>query len=110
MDSHEEIGDTDVRERMYEAVFHGFILQTHGYDLPTEFGMFDAKGNAKVRKALGDFIDTAKVEAQKLGLTSEEQRFSSFQNPDATGRDDLTYDEFFGHAESFEHLKEAMKK
>ena len=31
-EEHEEVTDTDVRDQMYEAVYHGFILQVpvHG--------------------------------------------------------------------------------
>ena len=109
MESHEELGDTDVRERMYEAVFHGFIVQTNGYVLPEEFGMFEPGGNHKVKKALQEFIESARKETVGK-LATPHERLSAFQDPEVTGRDDLTYDEFFGHAEALENLAKMFEK
>ena len=110
MDKHEEIGDTDVREQMYEAVYHGFIKQAPNYELPNEFGMFKPDGNERVRKALKEFIEAGKAEAIKMELDTPEARFAAFQNPNATGRDDITYDEYFGHADDLSRLAKMCER
>src|SRR5438552_2178029 len=48
----EEVGDTAVREAMYDAVHKSFIAPQAGYELPAEFGMFSPTANKKVRAAL----------------------------------------------------------
>jgi hypothetical protein len=103
---HEEVTDTDVREQMYEAVFHGFIVQTPGYTLPQSFGMFEPAGNAMVRAAFAEFIPAA----NQSGLASPEQRFAAFQDSSVLSRQGNAYDEFFGHAESFQKLCASMSR
>jgi hypothetical protein len=103
---HEEVGDTDVREQMYEAVYHGFIVQTPGYTLPAEFGMFEPAGDASVRAALAEFIPTARA----LGISTPEQRFAAFQDDSVRSDAGSQYDEYFGHSDDFESLSAAMSR
>jgi len=55
-EEHEEVGDTDVREQMYEAVSKSFVVPQAGYVLPADFGMFSDDGNKKVQSALRKFV------------------------------------------------------
>ena len=55
-EAHGEVSDTDVRERMDDAVHHGFLIPTHGYRLPDEFAMFTPEGNRVVKDALAWFL------------------------------------------------------
>ena len=49
---HEELGDSDVRDQMSEAVYRSFIQPQRDYSLPEKFGMFSDKGNDLVHAAL----------------------------------------------------------
>lgn len=99
-DEYEELGDTAVREQMREAIEKSLLAPVTGYVLPDEFGMFEPKGNAKVKAALAKFIEAAKVEA--AGLVTREDRLRAFQDLDVESRDGNTYDEYFGHDDSLE--------
>jgi hypothetical protein len=55
-EEHEEVGNTAVREQMYEAVHKAFIVPPTGYSLPAKFGMFSDAGDKKVRAALQKFL------------------------------------------------------
>ena len=91
----EEVGDTAVREKMREAIENALLAPTPGYILPDEFGMFEPKGDRKVKAALTKFIEAAKVES--AGLTSREERLRAFQDLEVESREGSNYDEFFGH-------------
>ena len=49
---HEELYDTECRERMSEAVMNGFVRGASNYAMPDEFGLFSAEANLAVRQAL----------------------------------------------------------
>jgi hypothetical protein len=96
----EEVGDTQVRELMREAIEKALLAPATGYVLPDEFGMFEPQGDAKVKAALAEFIEAAKVES--AGLTTREDRLRAFQDIDVESRDGNTYDEYFGYDDSLE--------
>jgi hypothetical protein len=98
----EELGDTAVRERMREAVEKAVLTPVAGYVLPDEFGMFEPKGDAKVKAALARFIEAAKVEVESAGLTTREDRLRAFQDLDVESREGNSYDEYFGYDDSLE--------
>ena len=104
-----EVTDTDVRERMYQAVYHGFIIQTADYALPSEFGMFQPAGNSAVRAALADFLPAARTVAHDTGLSAPQQRFEAFQDGSVLSTVGNPYDEYFGHADSLEQLSAATE-
>lgn len=105
---HCEVEDTDVREQMYAAVFHGFIEQTPGFALPEFFGMFEDEGNERVKGALARFLEDAVVEAKKLGLISPAQRFRAFEDGSITSDSGQPFDDFFGSAASYDGAKAAF--
>jgi hypothetical protein len=92
----EEISDTDVRERMWEAVEKAFINPRRGYVLPKEFGMFTQRGNARVREALRLFIQRASLWAGRNRVSSPKARLAAFQDPEVASRKGSHYDDFFG--------------
>jgi hypothetical protein len=98
-EEHEEVGDTDVREQMYDAVHKGFILPQAGYSLPPKFGMFTDDGDKLVRLALQKFLAHPDVMALSKSLPTPEERLAAFQDPDVTSTEANTYDEYFGHSE-----------
>ena len=101
---HEEVGDTDVREQMSEAVYHAFIVQTSGYTLPTKFGMFESAGDGAARAALSEFMPAA----CGAGLSTPQDRFAAFQDGSVLSDAGNSYDEYFGHSDSFDELSAAM--
>ena len=103
---YEEISDTDVREQMAEAIYHGFIVQTPGYTLPAEFGMFQPAGDTAVRAALAEFLPAA----CRAGIPTPQQRFAAFQDASVLSDAGNPYDEYFGHSDSFDELSAAMSK
>lgn len=103
---HEEVGDTDVREQMFEAIYRGFIAESPGYTLPARFGMFERPGDAAVRAALSEFISTACA----AGISTPEQRFAAFQDDSVRSDAGNAYDEYFGHADNFDGLSAAMSQ
>jgi hypothetical protein len=98
----EEVADTDVRERMRDAIEKSLLAPVPGYQLPDEFGMFEPKGNAKIRAALANFIESAKGEADAAGVRSRADRLRAFQDVDVVSREGNTYDEYFGYDDSLE--------
>src|SRR3982751_1746451 len=90
-EEHGEVTDTDVREQMYEAVYHGFIVQTPGYTLPGKFGLFEEDGNAAIRAALSEFMPAASA----AGIASPADRFAGFQDGSVLSDAGNPYDEYF---------------
>jgi len=92
----EEIFDTDVRERMWDAVDKGFINTKRGYALPNKFGMFSDQGNARVKEALRRFIERATTWARSHRVTSSRARLAAFQDSNVVSQGGRRYDDFFG--------------
>ena len=58
---HEEIFDTDVRERLWTFLEARFIQHNKKASIPTEFGMFTPEGNELIRDAFAcntEHLDT----------------------------------------------------
>jgi hypothetical protein len=107
-EEHGEVTDTDVREQMYAAVHHGFIMQTPGYRVPKSYGLFEPEGDAAIQSALSNFIEAASFAAEREGLKTPQLRFDAFQDGSVLSDGGYPYDEYFGHAESFEKLVQMM--
>lgn len=98
-ENHPEVHDSEVRERMDDAVHNGFLIPTPGYRLPDTFAMFSTEGDLAVKEALAEFIDAAKNAAEAEGLDTFHKRLDSFQNLDVTvGPQRMCYNDFFGWA------------
>ncbi len=95
---HEEVGDSDVGDRMYAAIYRSFIQPQPGYALPAKFGMFSDKGNDLVRAALHEFLAHPDVLAASGALKSSEDRFSAFQDGDVQTPKGTTFHEYFGYS------------
>jgi hypothetical protein len=103
---HEEIHDAEVRELLYEAIYHGFIVRTPDYSLPNTFGMFERTGNTSVRSALSKFVQ----QALELDLGAPADRFAAFQDASVTSKAGTSYDDYFGNVESFAELVRVMSE
>ncbi len=97
-EKHEELGDTDVREQMYRAIYRGFIQPQPGYSLPRKFGMFSDQGNDLLRAALHGFLAHAEILAAARTLKTPEDRFAALQDGTVKTREGTTYFEYFGYA------------
>jgi hypothetical protein len=95
---HEEIGDSDVRDQMYAAIYRSFIQPQPGYTLPATFGMFSDEGNDLVRAALQKFLTRPEVLAASRALKSPEERFAAFQDDDVETSEKTTCFEYFGYS------------
>ena len=95
--SHEEVYDSDCRERMGDAVFYFFIAPSPSYELPRDFGLCSDDANQQVRAALSRYVESARELAARLGLADFHARLAAFQNSDVrTSRGREQFDAFFG--------------
>ena len=99
-ETHEEVGDTAVREAMYDAIHKSFIKPVKGYTLPDEFEMFSPEGNKKVRAALAKYLAHPDVAAAAKKLKTPKERLDAFQDADVESAEGNSYDEYFGYADS----------
>ena len=97
-EEHQEVGDTDVKQRMYDAVHDGFIVPLPGYTLPEEFGMFSEEGEQLVRAALQSFLAHPEVSEAATLLKTPKARLAAFQDNSIKSSGGMYYDEFFGYA------------
>jgi hypothetical protein len=95
---HQELGDTDVRDQMYRAIYRSFIQPQRDYSLPKKFGMFSDGGNDLVRAALQSFLTHPEVLAASRALKSPEDRFAAFQDGDVRTTEGTSYFEYFGYS------------
>jgi hypothetical protein len=95
--AHGEVTDTEVRERLDDAVHHGFLIPTPGYQLPDAFAMCSTEGDKAVKDVLAWFIPAATSAAAAEGLDNFHKRLAGFQNLDVTiGPQRVCYNDFFG--------------
>ena len=106
-ESSEEVKyDVDSTLRLYEVIFHAFIMRTPGYHLPMTGFWIDC--DAEVREALVDFIADAGLAAEREGLHSPEQRFVAFQDDSVLSDSGNDYCRYFGRAPSFQRLCDVL--
>ena len=92
---HEEIFDTDVRERLGDAIERSLITPSGPIAVPADMGMFSDEGNAAVRSALMDYLAEAAPLADALAL-DESARRAAVWDEGATSTSGLSVDEFLG--------------
>ena len=97
-DKHAELYDTEVRERLAEALSHAFVWGHPFESEPREYGMFSRTGNAAVSRAVGTFVGAAlkaaELEAVKVGV----QRHRALQDETIKTKSEQTYDCFLGYS------------
>jgi hypothetical protein len=92
---HSGLTDTEVAEKLTEAVYQGFLKPAPGYQLPDHFGMTSAAADQRVKEALGEFLARARPLAEEQGMTFH-QRLAAFQNLGVTvGPQRLDYNDYF---------------
>lgn len=104
-EKHEEVGDTDVREKMYEAVLMGFIKPRSGYKLPRRFGMFSDRGDDLVHAAIQKFLSHPEVVVARKSLKTPEARLNAFQDNDVESPEGTACFEYFGYRNKLDGAK-----
>lgn len=77
-EQHGEVCDTAVREELFIAIHHSFIVPKPAYSLPKDLAMFSAAGNKKVRSVLQKFLQHPDVVSAKTELDTPEARQEAF--------------------------------
>jgi len=96
-EEHEELFDSECRERMSRAVHEGFLKNRHEAELASDFGLYTDKGNQAVRAALSLYIAEANAKAAQLGINGFQARLPAFQNEFVKSDNQGNfYDDFFG--------------
>jgi hypothetical protein len=92
---HEEVYDTDVRERLAAVIEQRLIVKSSEVDVPDELGMFSPEGNQLVRAALVTYLDEAAPRADALNL-DEAARRAAVWDGEAVSTNGMPVDEFLG--------------
>jgi hypothetical protein len=100
-DQHDELGDSDVRNRLSLAIHKHFVHQQPG-QLPEKFGMFTDAGEKLVRAAVQKFLAHPEILTASKSLKTPEARLLAFQDDDVKSAEGNNYSEYFGsgHSES----------
>jgi hypothetical protein len=92
---HEEIFDTDVRERVGDVIERSLVTQIDTVSVPADLGMFSDDGNEQLRSVLERYLTDATQIAGALGL-DESARRSAVWDEEAASTSGLSVDEFLG--------------
>lgn len=96
-ESHGELCDTEVRERLDAVIHDGFLNPKPGYCLPVDFAMKSTEGNRLVSESLASFITAASAAAEAEDLGTFHERLDAFQDLDVqVGPKGFCYNDFFG--------------
>jgi len=95
--SYEELGDTDVRLQMFNAILKAFIRPVKNYKLPSTYGMFSEEGNELIKEAIHNFVMHPEVTQACKKLKTPEARLNAFQDRNARSTKGHCYSEYFGH-------------
>ncbi len=96
---YEELFDSEVRQTMSKAIMNGFVRARNDCVIPSEFGMFTAKGNEAVKIAIVTFVEMATRKAEEMGLATFHGRLSALQDDSVHSVNGNDYDEFLGHSQ-----------
>ena len=91
---HEELYDTDVRERIGAALEQQLIAGSQG-EVSESFGMFSSEGDRLVRDAVASYLGEARPIADALNL-GEAARRAAVWDAEAASSEGTPVDEFLG--------------
>jgi hypothetical protein len=94
---HEEIFDTEVRERMGIAVVDGFVRGRGPQVVPIDLGMASDAANGLVHSAIVRFVNDANNLVESVGKAAFFDRLAALQNRAVSTDNGNDYEEFFGH-------------
>ena len=92
---HEEVYDTDVRERLAEVIDRLLVTPSPAATVPAELGMFSPEGNELVREAVTTYLAEAAPRADALKLDQAARRAAVWDGEAASSRG-TPVDEFLG--------------
>jgi hypothetical protein len=94
---HEELLDTDVRERLWEAIERRYVKLDSSYEIPEDLGMLSEAGNRKLGAALKQHLGNLVAIAEAFRLDTEAKRLRTLLNPNVKSEPGgHTYDYFIG--------------
>jgi hypothetical protein len=96
--AHEELFDTDVRERLAATIEQVFVLRQGPLAVPIDLGMFSTDANEALSSATAAYLATAAIRARALGL-DEAARRAAVWDAEATSSAGTPVDEFLGWPE-----------
>lgn len=94
-----ELGDTAVREAMFEAVYQGFVVGKPGFKLPDEYcsnRSEDDESDAEIKKVLQRFLKHPELSAARKTLKTKKERLAAFQDDSVVSDGGSYYDDYFG--------------
>lgn len=95
-EEHEELYDSETRERMGDAVHYGFLLARGVEATPTDLGMLTDDANRAIRAVIVEYVRDANAVAEPLNMSFHD-RLNAFQNNDVVvGKERQHYSDFFG--------------
>lgn len=97
---HDELTDTDVRERLHEVINWFFIWGKPIQAFPKQFAMMSAAGNQSVAAATRNFIDDALAIAKAEGVKPGAARHALIEDPKAKSSKGDGYDVFLGSSDA----------
>jgi hypothetical protein len=92
-EKHEELYDTECREKMSEALFTAFVYKKDGYVLATDFAFYEVEGNKEVSEAISQYIEVMEPLTE---ASTEEERMDMIEDYGVESNDGQTFDDFFG--------------
>ncbi len=110
-EKHEELFDSDVRQRMSNAVLDAFVRQSSA--VPEDFGLYSSEANSEVHAALEHYVSEANARASVLGLSRFADRLAALQNRLVrTPGQKNDFDDFFGYSppEAFDEAGRVIRK
>lgn len=93
---HEELFDTDVRERLWAVVEEALIKGRSQTPVPQRFGMLTEEGDQRVRRAMEQHVARLRDVFETFGLDTPERRRKSFHNAALRSERGRTVSDFFG--------------
>jgi hypothetical protein len=99
-ETHEELYDSEVRERMGNAIRDGYVREKPNYEVPSDLGMYSDEANEAVQRAIETYIAAANELARELGIVTFHDRIAAFQNGNVRVNPEtaIDYEELFGHS------------
>jgi hypothetical protein len=98
--NHDELTDTDVRERLREMINYYFVWGNPvGVDFSQRYSMFTPEGDEQVFKAVRSFITEAQAWADNNGIPVGQDRHSLLENQEAITAEGNEYDLFLGFSD-----------
>lgn len=99
-DTHDELTDTDARERLREVLNYHFIWEEGSpTTLPKRFAMFSPSADKKVAKVVHSFINDALEIAKAEGIAKGSARHALIEDENAVTDEGNSYEIFLGSSD-----------